>query len=331
MRVGIIGAGLIGKKRAEALTASGDTLVVIADRNATAAGALREIYPEASVEEARTLCERKDIDAVIISTSNDAIPQFAIRALEAKKHVLLEKPAGRTPSELREVDRASQIHGRLAAVGFNHRFHPALQRAKQQLNEIGKLLYFRARYGHGGRIGYEKEWRADPQVSGGGELIDQGCHLIDLTLWLGGNFIFDTGRVHTFFWDMPVEDNGFLLLKSPDGKRYAWLHASCTEWKNLFEFEAFGDLGKIQVKGLGRSYGPEELHLFKINREKGAPDHKVESFPESDTSWALEWSAFKKEVAGTNSDIAKIGDALKTLEIIHAAYRESGRPYAQME
>ena len=75
-------------------------------------------------------------------------------------------------------------------VGYNHRFHPALQKARELVDAgaLGPLMFIRARYGHGGRVGYDREWRADPNLSGGGELIDQGVHLIDLAGWFLGDF-----------------------------------------------------------------------------------------------------------------------------------------------
>src|SRR5208282_2849830 len=110
-------------------------------------------------------------------------------------------------------------------VGFNHRYHPSFIKAREIFDSgvMGELMFVRARYGHGGRIGYDREWRANPKLAGGGELMDQGVHLIDLCRWIGGEFNFQWGEVKTFFWDMPVEDNGFLYLKSPDQKRSAFL------------------------------------------------------------------------------------------------------------
>jgi predicted dehydrogenase len=167
-------------------------------------------------------------------------------------------------------------------------------------------------------------------MAGGGELLDQGVHLIDLCRWLGGEFELDFGRVGTFFWDMPVEDNGFLLLKGSGGaKTAAFLHASCSEWKNLFDFEIFGRTAKIQIFGLGRSYGIEEVRHFKMKPEMGPPEVEVESFPGEDRSWHLEWDAFLKEIQGEKTNIATVHDALRSVELVHAAYRTSEKPYAK--
>ena len=140
---------------------------------------------------------------------------------------------------------------------------------------LGPLLFVRARYGHGGRLGYASEWRAQPQRSGGGELIDQGVHLIDLARWFFGEFVEVDGFAHTYFWDMPVEDNGFMLLKTAS-QQVAFLHVSCTEWKNTFSWELYGRDGKLQVDGLGGSYGVERLTWYKdAARDGPAGNHDL--------------------------------------------------------
>jgi predicted dehydrogenase len=328
LRVGIIGAGLIGRKRARAL--GGSPLVAVVD---TAAEAARQLAAEhgCAIEPDRTaLLRRSDIDAVIVATTNDALAPCAMAALEAGKHVLVEKPGGRTPGEVRALASKAEGIRRVLAVGFNHRFHPGLQRAKRILCEgtLGPLMYIRARYGHGGRIGYDREWRADPVSAGGGELLDQGAHLIDLCRWMGGEFEVEYGSIGTFFWNMPVEDNGFLLLRSRDANRRAWLHASCTEWKNLFEFEIFARNGKLQVCGLGRSYGTEELRVYRMKPEMGPPDLEIETFPGEDLSWRNEFEAFRAEIGGATTDIAKPADAERALAIVHQVYTINGAPWA---
>ena len=120
-------------------------------------------------------------------------------------------------------------------------------------------MFVRARYGHGGRVGYEKEWRARPEMSGGGELIDQGVHLIDLARWfVGAEFAQVEGKAVTLFWDMPVDDNAFMTLTTASGQ-VAHLHVSCTEWKNMFSFEIYARHAKLQIDGIGGSYGVERL------------------------------------------------------------------------
>ena len=323
-RVGIIGAGLIGAKRAKALRAE-DRLIAVADLSQERATTLATPYGAEVEVDWQKLVQRKDIDIVVVATSNNAIPICATEALKNNKHILIEKPGGRNPTEMKALLELSKTVNRTAKVGFNHRFHPAMLKAKSLIEEgaIGELMYFRARYGHGGRIGYDKEWRADPEISGGGELLDQGVHLIDLCRWMGGEFHLEVGRVHTFYWNMSVEDNGFLLLRSPDGKRFAHLHASCTEWKNIFDFEIFGKKGKLQIWGLGRSYGTEELRYYRVKPEMGVPEFSSFTFPEEDRSWELEWKALIDRIEGKSTPISSFEDAHQALDIVYQAYQQS--------
>ena len=156
-------------------------------------------------------------------------------------------------------------------------------------------------------------------MAGGGELLDQGVHLIDLARWFGGDFTFVAGHVGTFFWEMPVEDNGFVLLKTRMGQ-VAWLHASGTEWKNLFSFEVFARGAKLQVDGLGGSYGPERLTLFRMKPEMGPPEATGWEYPGEDLSWRDEFLAFAEAIRGRATANATVEDAVAALEIVQAAY-----------
>ena len=212
----------------------------------------------------------------------------------------------------------------LVKAKFNHRFHPALAKARQLVEEeaIGPLLYVRARYGHGGRLGYDKEWRADPAISGGGELLDQGVHLIDLARWFLGDLTLVHGHVGTFFWKMPVEDNGFLFLQSPNGQ-VAWLHASCTEWKNLFCFEIFGRDGKLQIDGLGGSYGVERLSYYQMLPQMGPPETTIWEYPGEDLSWRAEFAHFATCIEMAQRPSGDLNDALAALEVVAEAYNQA--------
>jgi predicted dehydrogenase len=240
--------------------------------------------------------------------------------------VLVEKPAARAPRELHGLADAARAAGVIVKVGFNHRFHPGLRRARQLFDEgaLGPLMYVRARYGHGGRVGYEREWRARPELSGGGELIDQGVHLIDLARGFAGEFVDVSGHVGTFFWDMPVEDNGFLLLKNAQGA-VAFLHASCTEWKNLFCFEVFGRDGKLQVDGLGGSYGVERLTFYRMQPEMGPPETAAWEYPGEDRSWHDEYEHLLACLDGRERLQGSLDDAQAALEVVERAYALPGR------
>lgn len=323
LKVGIIGAGLIGGKRALALQTLGDHLIGVADILSEKAQVFSEKYHCKKYLHWNDLISDPEINCVIVSTSNNAIPECASEALGKGKHVLIEKPGGRNPSDLKmiaEKNTAYQVLG----VGFNHRFHPAMLKANELLmeNAIGEIMYLRARYGHGGRVGYDREWRANPELSGGGELLDQGVHLIDLAHWFVGEFQLAASIADTFYWDMPVEDNGFLILKTKKNQ-VAFLHASCTEWKNTFEFEIFGKKGKLQICGLGGSYGPETLKYFKVKPEMGVPIEEKWEFLGEDLSWQREWQAFRDEIIGKKTYLGKFSDAEYAMKIIYDVYKNS--------
>jgi predicted dehydrogenase len=320
MRAAIVGCGLIGNKRARAL---GDSeLVAVADVDPTRAQTLASIQPGCIASgDWRSVVARDDVDLVIVATTNDSLTPVALAAVERGKHVLVEKPAARTAAELRPLLTAAREAGVKVKVGFNHRFHPAFLKARALVDEdaIGTLMYIRARYGHGGRLGYEREWRADPDVAGGGELLDQGIHLIDLSRWFAGDFVEIEGHVARFFWKMNVEDNAFLRLRTSRGQ-VAWLHASCTEWKNLFCFEIFGQGGKLQIDGLGGSYGTERLTFHRMLPQMGPPETTVWDYPGEDSSWSAEYRHLLSCICEGKPLSGSLEDALAALEVVGRVY-----------
>ena len=215
--VAIVGCGLIGRKRAAALTRG--RVVVCADVDIVRARQLAAACPDAqAIDSWEQAVSRSDVDVVIVATTNDALAAVARGALDAGKHVLVEKPAGRSAAEVTVLREAAARADRRVRVGFNHRYHPAMRKARELVDSgaVGELMFLRARYGHGGRLGYEQEGRAQPAISGGGELIDQGVHVIDLARWFLGNFTSVEGVATNYFWKMPVDDNAFMTM--PPGR-----------------------------------------------------------------------------------------------------------------
>ena len=197
--VAIVGCGLIGQKRAKALGRA--RLVACADIVGERAEALARNHGAFATSNWREAIDRDQVTLVVVATTNNLLAEITKGALEAGKHVLVEKPAALSVAELDGVIAAQKKSGRLVRVGFNHRYHPALLQAKALLDagELGDMMFVRGRYGHGGRIGYDREWRADPKLSGGGELIDQGVHLIDLARLFMGDISRTTGHAKTYY------------------------------------------------------------------------------------------------------------------------------------
>ena len=323
-RVGIVGCGLIGNKRAGAL---GDSrLVAVADKNVASAERLAGRHEGCSVaRDWQALVARPDVDVVVVATTNDTLAPVTHEAVRAGKHVLVEKPAARSAAELEPVVAAAreafERSGTLVKVGFNHRFHPAFLKAAEifESGALGDMMFVRARYGHGGRLGMDKEWRGNPQVAGGGEMLDQGVHLIDLARRFLGDFPDVAGHVARYFWDWRVEDNGFALLRTDKGQT-AMLHASCTEWKNLFSFEIYGKVGKLAIDGLGGSYGVERLAYYKMLPQMGPPETTIWEYPGEYRSWHLEWQHFADCVREKRQPSGNLDDALAALRVVQKLY-----------
>jgi len=325
INVAIIGAGLIGRKRAKALKEIIEArLKIIVDIVPERAKNLAEEFDCAWDIEWQKVVTRGDIDAVIVAVVNKYNVDISIQALKNKKHVLCEKPLGRNVEESLKIWKTSMENKVVLKTGFNHRFHPAVKKAKEMVDEggIGKLMFLRCRYGHGGRPGYQKEWRADRKLCGGGELLDQGVHVVDLFRWFAGDFDEAFGYTSTYFWDMKVEDNAFALFRKKEGL-IASMHTSWTQWKNLFSFEVFGENGYLIINGLGGSYGKETLKIGKRRLEGGVPDEKVVAFESNDISWQEELGEFFMAIEERREPIGNGYDGYKANEMIEAVYESA--------
>jgi len=331
-RVAIVGCGLIGAKRAAAL-GPGDELIACYDVDPTASASLSERHGGAACSSFDELLGMAP-DIIIVATVHDQLAGLAERALLAGGHVLVEKPAGVSLAEIDRLIECQRDSGRLVKVGFNHRFHPGIARAVEEAHSgrHGELMHLRARYGHGGRVGYEREWRAQPTRSGGGELIDQGMHLLDLTHWLAGPLPLHSALLRTHFWDAPVEDNAALILGDGESRSDPWamLHVSWTEWKNLFSLEIYCRTAKIQVDGLARSYGPQRLTIYRMRPELGPPEIEEVAYPQEDRSWEREWESFSTAIDAGDEHLLNgdLHDARYAWEQVEAAYASG--PYAAM-
>jgi predicted dehydrogenase len=321
--VGIIGCGLIGQKRAKALGKG--RLIACADVNESRARLLAGDSGTRAFGHWRSMLAMSEVEIVVVATLHDSLAEITLAAIEAGKHVLVEKPAARNAAELEPVMKAAERRGIKVRVGFNHRYHRSFRKARElfESGALGELMFLRARYGHGGRLGYDKEWRAKPEISGGGELIDQGPHLIDLSRWFLGEFHEVQGFAHTYFWNMPVDDNGFLLLRTRN-QQVAFLHVSCTEWKNIFSMEIYGRQAKLEISGLGGSYGLEKLTYYKMLPGMGPPETTSWEYPMGDDSWEVEMEEFYEDIRLDRSPAASLEDASAALKIIERIYQESG-------
>ncbi len=340
MNVAIIGCGLIGKKRASALTTD-DTLVSCCDNDQNVLEQFSTQFSCKPYIDYRSLIAESKCEAVVVAVVNKYAKDIVEQLLRSGRHVLAEKPLGRNAQEARDmvelssaslqlrrsqdkVDSKSLI-GPILKTGFNHRFHPAIMSAKKRADagDVGKILSIRGRYGHGGRPGMEKEWRASKDLCGGGEMLDQGVHLIDLIRWFGGDIASVMGKVETKFWNMEVEDSAFAVLTTIQNVT-ASINVSWYNWKNIFSFEIFGTEGYLRIEGFGGSYGRESLEFGRRNKQGGRPTVETLEFPQEDLSWNEEWKEFKASIHQHREPVGNGIDGLRANEVVHAIY-ESNR------
>lgn len=325
LRVALIGCGLIGQKRLNLLPPG--SVTVACDTQMERARKLAAQSPGCvATDSFEQAVSAANVDVVMIATVNSALAPIALAAVKNGKHVLVEKPAAISTKELDALEHEARQTGALVRVGYNHRYHPAALKALELFRSgaLGPMMFVRGRYGQGGRIGYEKEWRADPAISGGGELIDQGVHLIDLAGIFLGEFTQVEGHTATYFWKMPVDDNAFLSLRNAAGQT-AWLHVSCSEWKNLFSLEIYGRNAKLHWEGLGGSYGVERLTHYNMLPQMGPPETTIYEFPRGDESWKIEMAEFFEDVRLKRTPVPGLKEARAALAVVETIYGKSAK------
>jgi predicted dehydrogenase len=317
-----IGAGKIGARRAALFP----KVAMVADIDLERAKALAATCGARAVSRWEDAVDDERVRIVSVATTNNLLAPVAQRALEMGRHVLVEKPAALRSADLEPLVRLAAERGLIYQAGFNYRFHPAMARAKALLGEgaIGRLLHGSTRHGHGGRLGLEKEWRSRPEVAGGGELLDQGVHLIDLVRWFSGDEVSGVeAALRTDFWPIgPLEDHALAWLDLRGGARFS-LEVSLTQWKNLFSFELVGERGAIVIEGLGGSYGPERLTLIRRPEKFGVPEVETETFDDPDRCWLAQWEAMERAIRCGEEIDGSAADSLACLRVIEACRQSS--------
>jgi len=272
---------------------------------------------------------------VFVCSPNRYSPDICVYALEKGSHVFCEKPPGRNLEDIARILEAEQAHPGLKVMfGFNHRHHPAILEAKAIVDagRMGRLMWLRGIYGKSGGTGrdFEKSWRNDPAISGGGILLDQGIHMLDLFRFFCGDFDEIQGMLTTSYWRIPVEDNAFVLLRNGKGQM-AQLHSSATLWKHTFRLELGLEGGYLTAQGLlskSGSYGREMLIIGRKPRGEegvalGNPREEIVYF-DRDLSWELQ---VKELIHCIQEDLpvrdSSTLDAFRVMEIIDTVYREA--------
>lgn len=324
-KIGIIGYGVMGKTRHTAVTEiKKGTVVAISEPSI---GAEINGIPNVSHDE---IINNPDIDIVFVCTPNFLNKELTVRALNAGKHVFCEKPPAFTGTDVEEIIEAELKSGKKLMYGFNHRHHDSVMHMKQLIDSgtYGKVLWLRGRYGKSVTKDYFNQWRAKKELAGGGILMDQGIHMLDLFLHLSGDFDVVKAEVSNLYWHMDVEDNAFVILKESATGKVASLHSTMSQWRHLFSLEIFLEKGYMVLNGLitsTMSYGEETLSVAKNRSTAPAATWQDEVITKyvNNNSWRYEMDHFFDSVdQDTPITIGNSDDALKLMRIIDKVYEQ---------
>jgi predicted dehydrogenase len=294
MKIGIIGAGKMGHRWEKAVCDAGHVPILC------------------DIGWGRSEVFGPSVGLIIVATPIGSLAENAIEALIKGKHVLIEKPGAAAAHELAAIRATAQEKEKLVRVGYNLRYHHAMFDAKERLEDIGPIMWIRGRYGHGGRPNYEKEWRLSCGV---GQLLDQGVHLIDLAGFFCGPQSTLYSLESDLYWNAPSADNVFMILRSKNDQ-ITTLHTSCTEWKNIFSFEIAGTEGKLEISGLGGSYGVERLTWYDDAKDGTAPTTKIEEYPYADRSLEFQLREFIEDIQRGREPNPGIKEAMNVMKVV---------------
>jgi 1,5-anhydro-D-fructose reductase (1,5-anhydro-D-mannitol-forming) len=324
INIGIIGFGKMGQIRAQALENSGRANIsTIYEENTLPDGLTYAVSKNAD-----EIINNSEIDVVFICTPNYLNKPLTLQALNAGKHVFCEKPPAFNSQEVEEIIVVEKHSGKKLMYGFNHRHHESIRHIKKLIDsgEYGKVLWMRGRYGKSVDKSFFETWRAKKKLAGGGILLDQGIHMLDLFLMFGGDFDSVQADVSSLYWNLEIEDNVFAIYKDSKTGVVASLHSTMTQWRHLFSLEIFLEKGSIVLNGLKTSsgtYGDEILSIAKNRTTSPRAAWKDEeniTFP-TDISWISEVNHFIDAIE--NDKHVQMGNsshALAVMKLIDKTY-----------
>ena len=317
-KVGIAGYGVVGKRRHAALEKIHDFKVTsLSDISFKDEDNLLTLN---CYSDYKDLIKNEDLDILFISLPNNHAASATLLGLKKNLHVFCEKPPAKTLSELMPIKEHLEKTDLKLMYGFNHRFHSSVIHAKKIIDsdELGKIVNLKGIYGKSNMISFNQtDWRTDREKSGGGILLDQGIHMLDLMNYFVGGFNNIFSIIQNTFWNFDVEDNAFVLMQNDDGI-IGQLHSSATQWRHTFNLDITLKKGSLILGGLltsSKSYGDETLKIIYADpdNDKGNPKEEIINFDE-DISWDMEIKRFTDAVR--NSDKIKNGSIYQAIEIM---------------
>lgn len=329
IRTVIIGMGRMGKTRYDAMKRHGGyEVVAICDTNeGNMAG-----YEEPKYTDWKTCIDESEMDAVIVCTYNVVIPDIVCYSLGKGYAVFSEKPPGRNLKDTLRMKKAyEETEAPILKFGFNHRYHNSVMEARALVDSkiLGDVVCARGVYGKAGSPNFAGEWRNDTSISGGGIMLDQGIHMLDLMYYFMGEFTKIQSSVDQLVWkDMPTEDSAFSILRTADGK-VASLHSSAIQWRHKFSLDLICTKGFISLNGLltsTHSYGEEKISYYRKDLEQktgglGKPMEHTMCF-DTDESWDHEMEEFYDAATGKSPVVqGTIEDAVNLMTMLEGIYR----------
>lgn len=326
LKVGIAGYGVVGKRRREVIDAHpAFVTVAVSDRTFGGDGTLSD-----GVRYYATPADllKEEIDVLLVCLTNDVAADVTIAGLNKGLHVFCEKPPGRDVADIARVVACEKAHpGLKLKYGFNHRYHDSVRDALKltRSGELGRVINMRGVYGKSAIIDFRSptHWRTKRAIAGGGILLDQGIHMVDLMRLFGGEFVEINSFISNDFWHHDVEDNAYALMRTKEGV-VAMLHSSATQWRHRFELEIALEKGTVILSGIlsgSKSYGAETLTVaWSADNQGGNPKEQTTRY-NNDPSWSDEIAEFAEAVLEDKPiGDGSADDALKTMHLVYRIY-----------
>lgn len=324
-KVGIAGYGVVGQRRRHFIDKLNNfKTVAVCDIKYTNTNVTEE--KGAKVFNNYKDLLKEDLDVLFVCLTNDVAAEVTMAGLNRKLHVFCEKPPGKDLLDIHNVIQVEKKHPELKLMyGFNHRYHDSVRTAQDLIKsgELGKIINLRGVYGKSQIVPFQTGWRAQRAIAGGGILLDQGIHMVDLIRMFVGDF----DQIHSFvdnnFWKHDVEDNAYALMKTKEGV-VAFLHSTATQWRHRFHLEISMEKGSITLSGIlsgSKSYGAETITVAYSTGEHGGDPKEVTTRYNEDNSWSDEIQYFTDSIVKNRKiEQGSSEDAFKTMELVYRIY-----------
>ena len=326
LKIGIAGYGIVGQRRQACIDLNPNmSLMAVCDRTFSGSGTFED-----GVSYFTNLQDllNQDLDAVIICLTNDAAPQATIDCLNQGLHVFCEKPPGRNVEDIKRViECGNQFPYLKLMYGFNHRYHESVQEALKIIRsgDLGAIINMRGVYGKSKVVTFtQSDWRTKRKVAGGGVLLDQGIHMVDLMRLFAGEFPDVQSYISNNHWGYDVEDNAYAIMRTTDGI-VAMINSSATQWRHRFNLDINLERGSVILGGIlsgTKSYGAETLTVVSVDHDNdnGDPKEQITRY-NSDPSWEEELNLFSSSIVNDQSVVSGTSsDALNTMELVYRIY-----------